>query len=173
MRLYGSKVNAIAQEIVRALLAAKEIEVEEASAQREVVADVEAVLKSYLETEKIVDEKTRDLLGRTGRGAGEFQKVRQQIAEHHGIKVGDETLDYLLDQVVEMLMHSANVDEVFASDVELRRRMTPVFKKHMGVDSEVDAEVRAHIKHVKEGTSQWDIEYARVLEQVKRKRGLG
>lgn len=173
MRLYGSKVNAIAQEIVRALLAAKEIEVEEASAQREVVADVEAVLKSYLDTEKIVDEKTRELLTRTGRSAGEFQKVRQQIAEHHGIKVGDETLDYLLDQVVEMLMHSSNVDEVFAADIDLRRRMAPIFKKHMGVDSEVDAEVRAHIKHVKEGTSQWDIEYARALEQVKRRRGLG
>jgi hypothetical protein len=173
MRLYGSKVPALAQEVVRALIAAKDIEVEEPSAQREVGLDVEAVLKSYLDTEKIVDEKTRELLSRTGRGPSEFNKVRQQIAEHHGIKVGDEALDYLLDQVVEMLMHSANVDEVFAADVDLRRRMAPIFKKHMGVDADVDAEVRAHIKHVKEGTSQWDIEYARVLEQVKRKRGLG
>lgn len=172
MRLYGSKVPTIAQEIVRSLLAAKDIEVEEQSAQREVVADVEAVLKSYLDTEKIVDEKTRELLQRTGRGTSEFSKVRQQIGEHHGIKVGDEMLDYLLDQVVEMLMHSANVDEVFAADIELRRRMSPVFKKHMGADGELDGEVRAQLRHLKEGTSQWDIEYARVLEQVKRKRGI-
>ena len=96
----------------------------------------------------------------------------QQIAEHHGIKVGDETLDHLLDQVVQMLMHSHNVEEVFAEDIELRRRMTPIFKKHMGVDSELEAEVRGQLKHVKEGTAQWDIEYARVLEAVKRKRGL-
>ena len=54
----------------------------------------------------VVDEKTRDLLQRTGRGTNEFGKVREQIAEHQGIKVGDETLDYLLDQVVAMLMHS-------------------------------------------------------------------
>lgn len=169
MRLYGAKVAPIAQEIVRSLVTAKDIETE---AQREVVADVEAVLKSYLDTERVVDEKTRDLLQRTGRGTSEFSRVRQQVAEHHGIKVGDDALDYLLDQVVEMLLHSAHVEEVFAEDVELRRKMAPIFKRYMAADSELEAEVRAQLKHVKEGTSQWDIEYSRVLEAVKRKRGL-
>jgi hypothetical protein len=169
MRLYGAKVAPIAQEVVRALVSAKDIETE---AQREVIADVEAVLKSYLDTERVVDEKTRELLQRTGRATGEFSRVRQQVAEHHGIKVGDDTLDYLLDQVVEMLLHSSHVDEVFAQDVELRRRMSPIFKRYMAADAELEAEVRAQLKHVKEGTAQWDIEHARVLEAVKRKRGL-
>src|SRR5205807_4051391 len=136
MKLYGAKVTPIAQEVVRTLLSSKDIEVEDAGQQKEVVADVEAVLKSYLDTERIVEEKTRDLLQRTNRGPTEYPTVRQQIAEHHGIKVGDETLDYLLDQVVQMLMHSQHVDEVFAEDVELRRHMAPLFKKHMGVDSD-------------------------------------
>lgn len=173
MRLYSAKVPSIAQEVVRTLLSSKDIDLEDAGAQKEVVADVESVLRSYLETEKIVDEKTRDLLQRTGRGTNEFGKVREQIAEHQGIKVGDETLDYLLDQVVAMLMHSSHVEEVYAEDVALRRRMAPIFKKYMQVDTDVDTEVRAQIKHVKEGTSQWDIEYARALEGVKRRRGLG
>lgn len=169
MRLYGAKVGPIAQEVVRSLVSAKDIETD---AQREVVADIEAVLKSYLDTERVVDDKTRELLQRTGRGTGEFSRVRQQVAEHHGIKVGDDTLDYLLDQVVEMLLHSSHVEEVFAEDVELRRRMAPIFKRYMAADAELEAEVRAQLRHVKEGTSQWDIEYARVLEAVKRKRGL-
>lgn len=173
MKLYAAKVPAVAQEVVRALLASNDIELEEPGAQREVIADVEAVLKSYLETERTVDDKTRDLLQRTNRGTGEFGRVREQVAEHHGIKVGDEALDFILDQVVEMLMHSTHVDEVFAEDVVLRRHMAPIFKKHMGVDTELEAEVRAQLKHVKEGTAQWDIEHARVLEQVRRKRGLG
>lgn len=172
MRLYGSKVPALAQEVVRTLLSSKDIELEDGGAQREVVADVEAVLRSYLETEKVVDEKTKDLLSRTGRGNSEFSRVRQQVAEHHGIRVGDEALDYLLDQVVAMLMHSSHVEEVFAEDVELRRRMAPLFKKYMAADTDVDTEVRAQLKHVKEGTPQWDIEYRRMLETIKRKRGL-
>lgn len=172
MRLYSSKVPTLAQEVVRELLASKSIEVEGTSAQREVVTDVESVLRSYLETERVVDQKTRELLQKTGRGNTEFGRVRQQVAEHHGIKVGDETLDHLLDQVVAMLMHSAHVEEVYAEDVELRRKMVPVFKRHMSVDTDVESEVRGQLKHVREGTAQWDIEYARVLEAVKRKRGL-
>jgi hypothetical protein len=169
MRLYGAKVAPIAQEVVRSLVTAKDIETD---AQREVVADIEAVLKSYLDTERIVDDKTRELLQRTGRGPTEFTRVRQQVAEHHGIKVGDETLDYLLDQVVHMLLHSSHVEEVFSEDVDLRRKMAPIFKRYMAADAELEAEVRAQLRHVKEGTSQWDIEYARVLEATKRRRGL-
>ena len=173
MRLYSAKVPSIAQEVVRTLLSSKDIDLEDAGAQKEVVADVESVLRSYLDTEKVVDDKTRDLLTRTGRSEGEFGKVREQIAEHHGIKVGDESLDYLLDQVVAMLMHSSHVEEVYAEDVALRRRMAPIFKKNMQADSAIDTEVRAQIKHLKEGTPAWDIEYSRALDAAKRRRGLG
>jgi hypothetical protein len=69
-------------------------------------------------------------------------------------------------------MHSNNVDEVFAADVELRRKMAPIFKKHMAVDATLDAEVRAQLRHVREGSRDWEIEYTKVMEQVKRKKGL-
>lgn len=169
MRLYSGKVPAIATEVVRALLAAKEIEAE---SPKEVEADVAAVLNQYLNDEREVNERAKDVLERTGKSNTDFQRVRALVADEKGIKVGDETLDYLLDQVVEMLMHSNNVEEVFASDVDLRRRMAPVFKKHMAVDSAIDGEVRAQLRHVKEGTREWEVEYARVLEQVKRRKGL-
>ena len=169
MRLYSGKVSPIATEVVRALLAAKDIEAE---TPKEVEADIAAVLNQYLSDEREVNERAKDVLERTGKPQSEYQRVRALVADEKGIKVGDETLDYLLDQVVEMLMHSGNVDEVYVEDVELRRRMAPVFKKHMAVDSSLDAEVRAQLKHVREGTRDWEIEYAKVLEQVKRRRGL-
>ncbi len=102
---------------------------------KEVEADVAAVLNQYLADERDVNERAKDVLERTGKPQTEFQRVRALVADEKGIKVGDETLDYLLDQVVEMLMHSNNVDEVFVEDVDLRRTMAPVFKKHMAVDS--------------------------------------
>jgi hypothetical protein len=169
MRLYSGKVSAIATEVVRALLASKDVEAEN---PKEVEADIAAVLNQYLSDEREVNERAKDVLERTGKPQTEFQRVRALVASEKGIKVGDETLDYLLDQVVEMLMHSGNVDEVYVEDVELRRRMAPVFKKHMAVDSSLDADVRAQLKHVREGTRDWEIEYAKVLEQVKRRRGL-
>ena len=169
MRLYSGKVPAIATEVVRALLAAKEIEAE---SPKEVEADVAAVLNQYLSDEREVNDRAKDVLERTGKSNTDYQRVRALVAEEKGIKVGDEALDYLLDQVVEMLMHSGNVDEVYVEDIELRRRMAPVFKKHMAVDSAIDAEVRGQLKHMREGTREWEVEYARVLEQVKRRKGL-
>jgi len=169
MRLYSGKVANIATEVVRALIAGKDIEAE---SPKEVEADIAAVLNQYLNDEREVNERAKDVLERTGKSNADYQRVRAMVADEKGIKVGDETLDYLLDQVVEMLMHSNNVDEVFAADIELRRKMAPVFKKHMAVDDSLDAEVRAQIRHVREGTRDWEIEYAKVLEQVKRRKGL-
>jgi hypothetical protein len=169
MRLYSGKVPAIATEVVRALLTSKDIEAE---SPKEVEADVASVLNQYLSDEREVNDRAKDVLERTRKPQTEFQRVRSLVADEKGIKVGDEALDYLLDQVVEMLMHSNNVDEVFVEDLVLRRTMAPVFKKHMAVDSTLDADVRAQLKHVREGTRDWEIEYAKVLEQVKRRKGL-
>jgi hypothetical protein len=71
-----------------------------------------------------------------------------------------------------MLFYSKNVDEVFAEDHVLRKKMGDVFKKHLEVDEELDREVRRRIRNLEEGTEAWDIEYNRVLAQLKRQRGL-
>ncbi len=169
MRLYSGKVPTIATEVVRTLLASKDIEGED---PKEMELDVASVLNQYLATEREVNDRAKDILERTGKPQSEYQRVRALAADEKGIKVGDDTLDYLLDQVVEMLMHSNNVDEVYVEDVVLRRKMAPIFKKHMAVDAGLDAEVRAQLRHVKEGTRDWEVEYARVLENVRRRKGL-
>jgi len=169
MKLYASKVPSITSEVVKTLVSAGDIEADQ---PKEVESDLDSVLKQYIDVERIVSDKTKDLLERTGRGMSDCGRVKAQISDSHGIKVGDEMLDYLLDQCVHMLMHSDNVDEVFAQDVELRRRMVPIFKKYMMVDGDLDAEVRTQLRHVKEGTRDWDVEYARVMEATKRKRGI-
>jgi hypothetical protein len=64
MRLYSGKVPAIASEVVRALLAAKDIEAE---SPKEVEADVASVLNQYLADERDVNERAKDVLERTGK----------------------------------------------------------------------------------------------------------
>ena len=158
MRLYSGKVSAIATEVVRALLASNDIEAESAQRGRG---------RHRGRPQPVPRRRARRERAREGRPRAHGQAAErtssacaQLVADEKGIKVGDETLDYLLDQVVEMLMHSGNVDEVYVEDVELRRKMAPLFKKHMAVDTALDAEVRAQLKHVREGTREWEIEYA-------------
>jgi hypothetical protein len=170
MRLYSGKVAPIAGDIVKTLLDAKDIETPNV---REVQGDIEAVLNQYLRTDKEAADKAKDAMQSRGIPPTEFARMKKLAAEQMGIKVGDETIDYLLDQILEILMHSANVDEIFAEDVELRRKMAPVLKKHMAVDEELEREVRGKLKHVEEGTRTWEVEYARMMEEIKRRKGLG
>lgn len=168
MRLYSAKVGAVASDIVKALVAANDIEVE---SPREVQLDLESVLNSYIQSEREATEQAKDILQSRG-GTGDFARIKRLAAEQKGIKIGDEALDYVLDQLVEMLLHSNNVAEVFAEDVELRRKMAPILKKYMAVSDEVEREVRGKLKHVQEGTRLWEIEYARMLEEIRRRKGL-
>jgi len=169
MRLYAAKIPLVAQEVTKALMSTQDIEAE---TPKEVEADIASVLTQYLAVERDVNQKAKELLERTGRGMDEFNRVRTQIAESKGIRVGDEALDYVLDQIVEMLHHSQNVDEIFAEDVVMRRKAGQILKRHLTADDALDADVRAQLKHVKEGTRTWDIEYQRVLEGIKRAKGL-
>jgi len=169
MRLYSGKVGPIAGDILKTLLDASDIET---GHPREVQADVEAVLNQYVRTEKEAADKAKDSMQARGIPQSDFSRMKKLAAEQMGIKIGDESIDYLLDQILEILMHSANVEEVFAEDVEMRRKMAPILKRHMAVDEEVEREVRGKLKHVEEGTRTWEIEYARMMDDIRRRKGL-
>ena len=170
MRLYSGKVAPIAGDIVKTLTESSDIET---SSAREVQADIEAVLNQYLRTEKEASDKAKDAMQSRGIPTADFARMKKLAAEQMGIKVGDETIDYLLDQILEILMHSANVDEIFSEDIVLRRKMGPVLKRHMAVDEELEREVRGKLKHVEEGTRTWEVEYTRIMEEIRRRKGLG
>ena len=170
MRLYSGKVATIASEIVKTLIDASQIETE---TPREVQSDVESVLNQYLRTDKEAADKAKDSMQSRGIPNTDFTRMKKLAAEQMGIKIGDESIDYLLDQILEILMHSANVDEIFGEDVELRRKMAPILKRHMAVDEELEREVRGKLRHMEEGTRTWEVEYTRMMEEIRRRKGLG
>jgi hypothetical protein len=169
MRLHRAKVPDLARQIVDALLAQGEIETQSSA---EVQQDVKAVLDQYMRDEQQVVDRTKEVLAARNLPATEFARVKRLVAQEFAIKVGDEAIDYLLEQLVEMLMHSQNVDEVYADDATLRRRMRDPLRQHAQIDEEVHAEVRSHLKHVKEGSTIWEVEYQRMLEDIRRRKGL-
>jgi hypothetical protein len=70
-------------------------------------------------------------------------------------------------------MQSDNISEIFGTDAELRRSLTLVLRRYtQDKTEELDVEVRSKLKNIQEGTSAWDIEYARMMEKVKQRKGL-
>jgi hypothetical protein len=86
--------------------------------------------------------------------------------------MGDEGIEYVIGQMIEFLLISRNVEEVYSEDHNLRKKVFQIFKKHLDVDDEIDREARARLKHLQEGTSAWDVEYQKTVELLRRSRGL-
>lgn len=169
MKLYSGRIPLCAQEIVRVLSQNGDIEVANPG---EAQLDVESVLKEYLRMDREVSDRAKDMLDTRGLPREQYGKVKRIIAEERGFGLGDESVGWMADQLIEVLMHSNHVDEVFADDGTLRVRIRDVLRKHMQVEEELEADVRKRITHLEEGTAAWEIEYERAKAAIKRAKGL-
>ena len=169
MRLFSGKIPTISEEIVRTLSAEGDIECEQPN---EVMLDIESVLKEYLRYERSVSDEAKNRLESRGLPYAQLGKLKSQVAKEKGAPQADDVLPYLLDQILNILFHSNNVDEIFAEDSQLRIKITPILRKHMDVGGELDEEVRSKIKNLQEGTASFEIEYQRIMGEMKRKKGL-
>lgn len=169
MRLFSGKIPTISEEIVRTLRADGDIECEQPN---EVMLDIESVLKEYLRYERSVSDEAKNRLESRGLPYAQLGKIKSQVAKEKNAPQAEDVLPYLLDQILNILFHSNNVEEIFAEDSDLRLKITPILRKHMDVGGELDEEVRSKIKNLQEGTASFEIEYQRIMGEMKRKKGL-
>ncbi len=171
MKLYPKIIPAIARDVVGTLMAEGDVEVETMRVA-DAEMDMAAILKEYLASEERVNQATREALERRGYDHSKFNSVKREMADVRGFKMGDDGVDYIINQMIEFLLISRNVEEVFSEDHTIRRRVYQVFKKHLDVEDDVDREARARIKHLTEGTQAFEIEYQKTVEQIRRNKGL-
>ncbi|OQX66728.1 MAG: hypothetical protein B6A08_18975 [Sorangiineae bacterium NIC37A_2] len=164
-----SKVTEVAKEMVQELRDAGDLETE---SPYEVQLDLEAVLRQYLRTEQEITTQARDTLASRGLAPTEYGRIVKNLSDQRGVKVGEDAMDYVLDQLAEMLLNSAHVEELYVEDHELRRRLRIPLRKHANQAPDLDRAVRKQMKHVEEGGALWEIEYRRMLDEIRRRRGM-
>jgi hypothetical protein len=155
--------------MVRTLVHDGDIEVAD---PHEAQLDIEAVLKEYVRLDRELTDKAKDTMEQRKLAYGQFGKLKRALAEERGFALGEEATAWIANQILESFMASNHVDEVFADDVVLRKKVRDILRKHMMVDEELDEEVRRRIKNLEEGTQAWELEYQRAMDQIKRKHGL-
>jgi uncharacterized protein len=169
MKLYAGKIDTIAAEIIARLAEDGDIEV---ANRREAELDVASVLKEYMRVDRDLTERTKDVLEIRGLPYSAFGRTKRSLAEKQDFGLGEEGMSWICTQLMETFMQSSHVDEIFADDASLRRKIKEILRTHMSVDEELDQQVRQRIKNLQEGTHAWEIEYDRVMEQMKQKYGL-
>ncbi len=171
MRLFPKVIPIISREAVQKLMQDGDIEVETLRIA-DAEMDLSAIMREYLANEERVNQATREALERRGYDQSKFSQVKREMADVRGFKMGDEGIEYVINQMIEFMLVSRNIEEVFAPDNVLRQKIFAIMKKHLDVDDEIDKEARARLKHLQEGTSAFDIEYNKTVEQIRRARGL-
>jgi uncharacterized protein len=169
MRLFSSKIPHITEAVTRALVDPGDIEI---SDRDEFKRDVESILREYLRKEREITEQAKDLLESRGLPYSDLYKTKRALAEREDFAIGDESVNWIANQLLELFMQSQFVEEIYADDAKLRRSIKEVLRKNMQADEDLDREVRRHLKHLTEGTDSFEIEYQKQLELIKRKHGL-
>jgi hypothetical protein len=169
MRLYASKIPGIVDSVVHALVDSGDLETDN---REEFQNDIESVLREYLRTNREITERAKDILEARGLPYSELYRIRRQQAEQLDFGIGDESVNWIANQMVELFMRSNWVAEIYADDPTLRRKIKDILRRHMQHDEDLDREVRRHLKHLQDGTDSFEIEYQKQLDLVKRKHGL-
>ena len=170
MLLAAHQVSDIAREMLQLLTKEGDIET---LAPREVQLDLEAVLNEYIRAEQELTGKARALLDAKGLPNHEFARVLKGLADQKNVKVGEEALDYVLEQLLSMLLNSSNVEEIYAEDYDLRRKLRAPFRKRAEVQQKVKkAAGRTASPTPQEALPAWEIGYQQLLGEIRRRKGL-
>ncbi len=171
----GSDRNAFAvegdrsAETVARLQADGDIDVSEIP---EAELDVASVLKEYVRVDRELTERAKDILEIRGLDHGHFGRTKRSLAEEKDFGLGDDAVQFTYVSPLFADFWGIDVEEIYADDATLRRKIRQILQKHMSVDEELDREVRQRIKNLEEGTQTWDIEYGKVMDQMKQKFGV-
>ena len=169
MKLYSGKVDIIAAEICSKLVDQETIETNN---QDEVELDIASVMREYIRRDRHLTEAAKDICEHQGLPYSSFSKLKRQLAKKENFRIDDDAMDYIMDQIIGVFMHSQFVEEIYAEDHELKLIMRDIIRKHTEIENDMDVEARNKIKNLKEGTNEWEIEYKRAMDQVKKRRKL-
>ncbi|OGQ77182.1 MAG: hypothetical protein A2289_20970 [Deltaproteobacteria bacterium RIFOXYA12_FULL_58_15] len=168
MKIYRKVIPKIAKDVVRSLLANRAIEVEDGH-RDEAELDVAGVLVGYLNDLDRIATDAKETMVRHNLPVEMTPRIKKTIADTRKIIVGAEALDFVIDRMIKGLFNSKNIEEVFVEDHEIRALVSESMKKYLGVDEELDREVRGRLKNLREGTSEWEVEYNRLIEQMRQR----
>ncbi len=171
MKIYPGQAKAISRDLIDRLIAEELVE-GDGEFKAEAEADLESILREYIRTEREINDEAREMTRERGLGNAAFGRIKRRLAKDRDFGIGDEAIDWLIAQLIEILMHSANIEEVFGEDRDLAVSINKTLKLHANIETELDREVRGKLKNLEEGSNAWDIEYERALDALKRNKGL-
>ncbi len=171
MKLYRSKIPLIAKDCIETLARDGDIEVA-AKNKPEAENDLAAIMNDFIRRDASLRERTKDRMAADGMSYSEFGSARKKVAEASNHPVGDDIERYLVRQFVECLMVSRFVEEVYAEDTVIYKKLMDVVRAHDVNEDALRDEASSRIKNAKPGTVEYELAMQEALREVKKRHGL-
>ncbi|MCS6997953.1 MAG: DUF507 family protein [Aquificaceae bacterium] len=182
MRLPEKLIERIADRIIKELCdAEKLVEPEDPYAFRKKII---AVFKDAEEQERLLDEKTKEILKEKLEVLEEtsldyrtaYKTVRSKLAEEMNIHTSRrERMNQIAHRIKDIIMEDPTV-EIYEDPATIRNRIRQILMEAVKEEEEIDKEVRERIrsysKRIVEGTPEWNHLYKRIYEDALKRRGL-
>ena len=121
MRLYPKVIPIISREMVQRLMQDGDIEVETMRIA-DAEMDLSAIMREYLADEERVNQATREALERRGYDYASSIRSSARWPTSAASRWATKASSTCINQMLEFLLISRNVEEVFAADNVMRRR---------------------------------------------------
>ena len=171
MKLYRSKIPDIAHTVIETLVAEGAIEVN-AENKAEAEKDSAAIMEEFLRRDNALRDRVREYMAERNVAYELYGKTRGQMAEEWGHPTGDEVPRFFARQIVENFMISHFVEEVYADDKDIYKRVIDLVRKHDVDERAIRDEAKDKIKNVAEGTVDYEIALSKAIREVKKRYGL-
>ncbi|MCS7262565.1 MAG: DUF507 family protein [Aquificaceae bacterium] len=182
MRLPEKLVERIADRIIRELYETEKIiEPEDPYTFKKKII---SIFKEAEEQEKLLDEKTREILKEKLELLEEtsldyrtaYKTVRSRLAEEMNIHTSRrERINQIALRIRDMIMDDSSV-EIYEEPSLIRAKVRQILMEAVKEEEEIDREVRERIrsysKRIVEGTPEWNHLYKRIYEDALKRRGL-
>lgn len=171
MKLYKVKIPVIARAVIETLCNESAIEVAPENRQ-EAEKDLVAIMEEYVRRDAEMREAVKEHMASANVPYDQFGKVRTQFSERWGLPSGDEVQRFLARQFIENFMISRFVDEVFAEDKDLYKRVREIVEQHDVDERALRQEAQDQIRNISEGTVDYEIALSKAMRDVKKRHGL-
>jgi hypothetical protein len=171
VKLYRAKVPTIAREALDQLIREGDIDVA-AEDRDEAEKDLVAIMDEYLRRDNDLRDRIRDEMAALNLPYNEFGKTRKRLAEEMGHPVGDEVERFIARQIIENMLISRYVSEVFSDDKALFKKLILALRAHDVDERQIREEAESRVKNLREGTVEYEIALAAAVKDVKKRRGL-
>ena len=169
MKLRTRQIDVLSTEIITTLTRNGDVEV---TNRAEAELDVSSILKEYIRLDSELTEKAKDIMEIRKLPYDSFGRIKRSLAEQMDFGLGEESMNWICNQLIETFIQSNHIDEIFAEDEVLHRKVKEILRRYMSIDQDIDQEAKRRIKNLEEGTTAWEIEYERALSVIKRKHGI-